>query len=403
MASRKCAESRTSGQAQRIRGKSVNSVSAGTSGSLAQAIQDIRAGFANGAYTSEQAISQGVVLRLLSVLGWPVYDTQTVIPEYGVEGTRVDFALCHPPGKPVAFIEVKRSLEQTQREAAEKQLFQYAFHKGVPFAVLADGREWNFFLPSGHGNYGDRRVYKLDIVDREIEESSLRLNRYLRYGAIRNGEAIKSIQTDYHDVTRKREIQTTLPKAWAQLVADKDDLLLDLLAEQVGKLCGYQPDRSAVAAFLQTTASVTAPDPVISQPARSRKRAKPQPADTPPQRASGIATHGFSLDGRHYAAGTAKEVLIKVFEALIMRDPNFAQRFADLPKHGRVRRYLARDRDSLFPGRPDYARKAAQSHQLSSGWWLLTHLSRESIRQHIRMACDVAGLQFGEDLRVELG
>ncbi|MDE2707099.1 MAG: type I restriction endonuclease [Gemmatimonadota bacterium] len=381
----------------------MSAVSAGTSGSLERAIEDIRAGFANRAYASEQAISQGVVLRLLSVLGWPVYDTQTVIPEYGVEGTRVDFALCHPPEKPIAFIEVKRNLEQTQREAAEKQLFQYAFHKGVPFAVLADGREWNFFLPSGHGNYGDRRVYKLDIVDREIEESTLRLNRYLRYDAIRNGEAIESIRKDYHDVTRKREIQTTLPKAWAQLVADEDDLLLDLLAEQVGKLCGYQPDRSAVAAFLQTTVRTNAPNPGISKPARPSKRVSPQPAVPAPPRPSVAAPYGFTLDSRYYPAETAKEVLIKVFEALMLRDSKFAQRFADLPKHGRIRRYLARDRDSLFPGRPDYARKAAQSHQLTNGWWLLTHLSRESIRKHIKMACDVAGLQFGKDLRVELG
>ena len=113
--------------------------------------------------------------------------------------------------------------------------------------------------------------------------------------------------------------------------------------------------------------------------------------------------HGFALDGQHYPAGTAKEVLIKVFEALMLRDPSFAQRFADLPKHGRIRRYLARDRDSLFPGRPDHAREAANSHQFNDGWWLLTHLNRKSIRTHIKMACDVAGLQFGKDLRVDLG
>ena len=381
----------------------MSAVSAGTSGSLERTIKEIRAGFANDAYSSEQAVSQGVVLRLLNVLGWPVYDTQTVIPEYGVEGTRVDFALCHPQSKPVAFIEVKKNLEQSQRDAAEKQLFQYAFHQGVQFAVLADGREWNFFLPSGHGNYGDRRVYKLDVVERDVAECSLRLNRYLRYDAIRNGEAIESIQKDYRDVARKREIQTTLPKAWAQLVADKDDLLLDLLAEQVGKLCGYQPDSSAVADFLQTTVSVTAPDPGISQPAGPRKRVSPRPAVAPPPGPSGAAPYGFALDGQHYPAGTAKEVLIKVFEALMLRDPSFAQRFAGLPKHGRIRRYLARDRDSLFVGRPDYAREVAHSHQLTNGWWLLTNLSRKSIRKHIKMACDVAGLQFGKDLRVDLG
>ena len=32
-------------------------------------------------------------------------------------------------------------------------------------AILTDGREWNFFLPAEHGNYAERSVYKLDIVD----------------------------------------------------------------------------------------------------------------------------------------------------------------------------------------------------------------------------------------------
>jgi predicted type IV restriction endonuclease len=45
-----------------------------------------------------------------------------------------------------------------QSDRAERQLFEYAFHDGVPMAILTDGREWNFFLPGEQGDYGERRV-----------------------------------------------------------------------------------------------------------------------------------------------------------------------------------------------------------------------------------------------------
>ena len=359
---------------------------------LKQAILDIRRGFRNGDYGSEAAISQGVVLRLLGDLGWPTYDTQTVIPEHNLAGTRVDYALCHPPVKPIVFVEVKKSIDQGQRDKAERQLFQYAFHAGVPFAVLTDGSEWNFFLPSGHGGYTERRVYKLDMAERDLSECIFRLKRYLRYEAIRSGEAIQSIRQDYDDVARKREIQATLPKAWAQLVEEKDELLLDLIAEHVGKLCGYQPDAETLAQFLNSTLKErAAPPPKGRLPNKRRK-------STVTLSASGL---GFELDGKYHHAPTAKAVLIRVFETLSERDPTFAERFAALPKHGRKRRYLAQDRGALAPGQPNQVAK--WSHQLTTGWWLLTNLSREGIDRLIRMACGVAQVRYGSDLRVDLG
>ncbi|MCZ7600864.1 MAG: type I restriction endonuclease [Gammaproteobacteria bacterium] len=113
--------------------------------SLEEDIEDIRAGIKAGRFTNEASVSQGIVLRLLHALSWPSYDTQIVCPEYSLEGRRVDYALCQPPGKPIAFVEVKQI---GQSEGAERQLFEYAFHVGVPLAILTDGQEWNFFCPA---------------------------------------------------------------------------------------------------------------------------------------------------------------------------------------------------------------------------------------------------------------
>ena len=121
-----------------------------------------------GLFPNEQAISQGVVLRILQSLDWDTFDTSLVWPEYQTGSGRADFALCNPATKPAIFIEVK---QPGKAENAVKQALEYGFHVGVPFVVLTDGRTWSFYLPAEQGSYGDRRVYKLDLYERSPSEA----------------------------------------------------------------------------------------------------------------------------------------------------------------------------------------------------------------------------------------
>jgi predicted type IV restriction endonuclease len=105
---------------------------------LSQDIQQIRDAIKGGRFTNEAAVCQGIVLRILHALSWPTYDTGVVSPEYSVEGRRVDFALCHPAGRPAVFIEVKQVGQSDA--SSERQLFEYAFHRGVPMAIPRTAR-----------------------------------------------------------------------------------------------------------------------------------------------------------------------------------------------------------------------------------------------------------------------
>jgi predicted type IV restriction endonuclease len=49
------------------------------------------------------------------------------------------FALCHPPSKPVIFIDIDVNQPGSAEDAAVRQALKYAFHSGVPFIVLRDG------------------------------------------------------------------------------------------------------------------------------------------------------------------------------------------------------------------------------------------------------------------------
>lgn len=257
-------------------------------------------------FKSEAAVSQGILLPALHELGWPVFNTSVVIPEYSVEGRRVDYALCHPATKPSVFIEVKNV---GLSEGADRQLFEYAFHIGVPMAILTDGQEWSFYLPGEQGRYDERRVYKLDLLERTSEEASTRLTKYLSYERVCSGEALKAARSDYQNVARGREIEATLPRAWISLLQEEDSLLLDLLAEKVEGLCGYRPDQDDCRHFLQTrvkpaeqkeATSLENKSAVVSVSSRVGKKALNPAASGAQKRASSLST------------GKAKATILKV-------------------------------------------------------------------------------------------
>ncbi len=371
---------------------------------LTNHIEDVRAGIKAGRYGNEAAVSQGIVLRLLQALGWPTYDTQVVCPEFSLSGRRVDYGLCHPSNKPVAFIEVKQI---GQSDGAERQLFEYAFHVGVPLAILTDGQEWNFFLPAEQGDYSERRVYKLDMVERDVAESVARLERYLSYSCVSSGAAIAAAREDYKNVSRSRQMLSTLPEAWSKLVAEEDDLLLELLADKVESLCGFKPDVDTVARFLRENVGLRGNHQAASQVSRTPPPAPPVAAPTPNQRPisapvpnSRLGGIGYSFDGRFVACRNGREVLVSVFEALAKRDGTFLDRFAARPKHGRTRRYLARSPEELYPGRPDLARE--HFFKLESGWYIGTNVSHAQIERIIEMACEVSKVRYGKELIVNV-
>ena len=360
---------------------------------LVNIVREIQSRLKTGQFANEASVSQGAVLPILQALEWPIFDAQVVCPEYTLENRRVDYALCHQVRRPEVFIEVK---QVGQSEGADRQLFEYAFHAGVPLAILTTGQEWHFYLPAEQGTYQERRIYKLDLLERTPEECASRLIRYLSSERVAGGESLAAAREDYKGLAREREISETLPTAWRRLVEEQDDLLIELVATKVEEICGYKPDSETVARFFdqQRPAAHVAVNRVPPrEPPPSRGVTTPAPE-------AGGARTGFVLDGQEFQERTAKAVLINVLESLSSRDAGFVARF-DTRRHGRIRRYVARTVDELYPGRPDLGRK--YSHQLASGWWVGTHYGKASIRKILQMASEVAGLQFGSELIVYLG
>jgi hypothetical protein len=360
-------------------------------------IEKVRDRLRRGEYTSEAAVSQGILLPALHELGWPVFDTSVVVPEYSLEGRRVDYALCHPANRPSVFVEVKKV---GLSNGADRQLFEYAFHLGVPMAILTDGQEWSFYLPGEQGRYDERRVYKLDLLEREIEEAVKRLEKYLSYERVCSGEALKSARADYQNVARDREIETVLPKAWSALLEEPDSLLLELLAEKAEDLCGYKPDLDVCSIFLaRNLKNGPVIHPTSVAPTKSTPNvATPQTPSKAP-RTRTVDSFSFVFEGKTYQAGSAREVMVKVFQLIANNDSGFLERFVSR-KHGKKRRYIAKDKMELYPGRPDLAEE--HSVEVMPGWWMGTNYSRSNIQQILDLALEVVEPRLRSSLKVNV-
>lgn len=274
---------------------------------LKEHIDEIRNQLKEGAFATEAAVSFGIVLRLLEPLGWPKFTPQVIIPEFAVEGQRVDFALCDPPKKPIVFVEVK---QVGNLDGAEEQLFGYAYREGVPIAILTDGQKWRFFYPAGQGKFRERKVYELDLIESDSEESVGRLNRYLNFEAVKTGNAIKAIEEDYRNASKQREIEARLPEFWNELLQDKNEDLLLAVMEKAKSKVGYVPTEEQVLTFLKSLEKKTESDRIEIPP-------QPEPNQTPsntkkPQQKLIVTMPDGTFIDHHKALDTFIEVLEKL-------------------------------------------------------------------------------------------
>jgi predicted type IV restriction endonuclease len=362
---------------------------------LEATLADITARLRQGRFPNEQAISQGIVLRLLSELGWDTWDTAVVWPEYQTGEGRVDFALCHPPSKPAVLVEVK---QPGKAEDGVRQALEYAFHTGVPFIVLTDGKTWSFYLPAAQGSYEDRRVYKLDLFERAPGEAAETLSRYLTRSRIESGEALETAREEYGSRHRRAQARAAIPEAWRELVEKGNEDLVEFLANAVELKAGVRPENNDVAEFLATLGKS-----VIVE--LSRRIVSEQPSSTAPrhapQRGSGETSRSgeLILRGKTYAYTNAKDAMVIVLSELAKGDPSFLERCSQHPDAtGRKRRYIARTPEELYPDREDLR---DMREPLPGGWLVATNLNNVLKKTIIKLAAEVAGLTFGKEVIVE--
>lgn len=205
-------------------------------------------------YPDEATTKNGIVLRILSTLGWNTFGMGEVRPEFpSGSGKKVDFALV-VKGKPKVFIEVKKV--GTDLSSHQEQLTYYAFQQGVPLAVLTSGFVWEFFLPLLPEKWEDKKVISVDIREWDVPEASRMVASLLSKHLVLSGAAEEFAREQLKKTRRKVAIGESLPEAWKRLIERPDETLVDLLAEETESICGFKPDTPQVSKFLRNELKV---------------------------------------------------------------------------------------------------------------------------------------------------
>jgi hypothetical protein len=172
---------------------------------------------------------------------------------------------------------------------------------------------------------------------------------------------------------------------------------VELLASAVESKAGVRADDDDVAEFLAALGK-----PVIVETASAKPSVEPSPRTEGPRSvvaaASGRAGK-LVLRGKAYPYHNAKDAMVIVLRELAKGDPTFLERCSQHPDaQGRKRRYIARTPEELYPDREDLRE---MRETLPGGWLVATNLNNILKKTIIKLAAEVAGLNFGKDVVVE--
>lgn len=196
---------------------------------------------------NEEATKQSIILPILQLIGWQVFEADEVSPEFSIENKRVDYALRSGSINKV-FIEVKRINEDLEKH--QEQLLTYSFRQGVNLSILTNGILWWFYLPLQEGSWEQRKFYAVDMYSQNFDKIADVFLNFLSKEKVFNGKALQNAKQLFGNRQKKDIIKRNIPKAWRKLHIEGDEFFIELLAETTENICGHRPENIEVSEFL---------------------------------------------------------------------------------------------------------------------------------------------------------
>lgn len=194
----------------------------------------------------EASTKQAVVLRMLSFLGWDIFNVDEVCPDYAANSSHVSYAL-RLGDKNKIFVEVKKISEKLDDH--QKKFVEIASGEDADIAVLTNGVTWWFYLTSSNGSWQQKWFYSADFFKQEPDTFVPQLVDLLTMNRVAKGQALKTAKDLFHDKKQKMAADF-LPKAWNQIISQSNKIFIELLSLQTEKLCGYKVDIKSIETFL---------------------------------------------------------------------------------------------------------------------------------------------------------
>ncbi len=208
-------------------------------------IEDLKANKKLSSF-DEASTKQAVVLRLLSSLGWDIFNVDEVCPDYGTNSSHVSYALRIGDSNKI-FVEVKRIGEKLDDH--QKKFVELASEEKADIGVLTNGITWWFYLTSSKGSWRQKWFYSADFLNQEPDTFVPQVVDLLTMDKVSKGQALKSAKNLFRDKQQKMAADF-LPKAWNQIISQPNKIFIELLSLETEKLCGYKVDIKSIETFL---------------------------------------------------------------------------------------------------------------------------------------------------------
>jgi hypothetical protein len=280
----------------------------------------------------EASTKQAVVLRLLSFLGWDIFDVDQVSPDYSDKDYRAAYALQAAKNRGL-LVDVKRPEEKLDKHP--KAFLSFAHHRKFDLAVLTNGVLWWFYLVSAKGAWQQKRFYAVDLLQHPAEQFVPHVIELLGKTKVASGEALKTAQSMHQNQKRKIAAEV-IPEAWNQMIGQPNNIFVEILGETTERICGYKPDSGMIHQFLKEHREKLllqnipdareAAEKLLETAFEDEKEAptkSPHPESAAPRRKSyaEASIKSFSFNGQRQAARSWEEMLIWLCEYFASKHP----------------------------------------------------------------------------------
>ncbi|MDF1590701.1 MAG: hypothetical protein P1P89_04225 [Desulfobacterales bacterium] len=265
----------------------------------------------------EAATKQAIVLRVLFLLGWDIFNVDEVNPNLGNESQQADYALSIKNTRKVLIkvVKPKETLDKHQ-----EKVFEYASKKGVELAILTNGVIWWFYLSSNKGNALQNRFVVLDFSKQKTNDIEEQLTAFLKRDEVSKGAALKRAADILKNILQQAA-RKAIPEAWSKILSEPHDMLIKLIGETAEKMSGVPAEKNAIVNFLseylKQPQKTEAPAPQPEEKAASRmEKAVFIPEKEVQKSYDGQSITSFSLKGKICKVKSWEELLVKLCEVL---------------------------------------------------------------------------------------
>lgn len=271
----------------------------------------------------EESVKQAIVMKLLFLLDWNIFDIDEVRPNYPIKKNKIDYALRLKNSNKV-FISIKKVGEPLK--SCQPELIEWFSKEGAEFFILTNGVGWWFYLLSNNGNFEQNRFCALDLLEQKSDNIAKQLKTFLDKKIISKGAALKTAQ-ELQKERRQKIFSGALPEAWKKLVSEPHALLVKLLSEATEEICGFSPERGAAIKFL--TDALNCQQTLDPIPSKEERKPSTQTYD-------GQSISSFSFKGHEYKLKSWNEMLVKLCDIL---ESEYKQDIENLQWHSVGKKY----------------------------------------------------------------